>query len=150
MEEYQALALKLCLSEDDILEAAMIESQKEAKQLADHIDVLDDGLRQAGKERLAVPGRGDCHYLAFIEAAKEHGVDLAGLLSVRVKTHQMLANHPDYYGLWVDEADALIIGNSCRASWWSRPGGTTSLSRPWWMFLVSQEHIYLYFRGAYL
>ena len=79
MEEYQALALKLGLSEDDILEAAMMESQKEAKQLADHIDLLDDGLRQAGKERLAVPGCGDCQYLAFIEAAKEHWCRPRGL-----------------------------------------------------------------------
>ena len=67
--------------------------------------MLDECLRAAGKERLAVPGRGDCQYLAFIEGAKEHGVDLGGLLAVRVRTHQMLANHPDYYGPWVDEGE---------------------------------------------
>ena len=101
--EYRLLAEKLGMGEEQLVEAAIVE--REAKQLEQRIRLLDEGLRHARKERCAVPGSGDCQYIAFIEAAKHQGIDIGNLLEVRVKTYQMLANHPDYYGLWVDETE---------------------------------------------
>ena len=67
-------------------------SLEEAEEMQQHIENLDETLRMNLLKRVAVPGKGDCQYLALVESAKKQGINLGGAADVRIKAFQLLLN----------------------------------------------------------
>ena len=94
MGAYADLASKLGLSEEQMLEAALVESLADAKHLEDHIKMFDTELKAQGLVRAVVPGDGNCQYHALVRAAQAKGLDLGSMNDVRAMVYRQLMADP--------------------------------------------------------
>ena len=79
---------------------AIVASLEEAEEMQQHVENLDEALKLNLLKRAAVPGKGDCQYLALVESAKKQGIHLGGAAELRIKTLQGLLNHKERYMEW--------------------------------------------------
>ena len=68
----------------------MVTSLEQAQELQQHVQNLDQTLKDNNLQRVQVPGEGDCEYLALIASGKQNDLDLGSLADVRILVFQGL------------------------------------------------------------